>query len=253
MERRRTRQDVHVLIASGLEQRGVLTAFTERTGGVSERPFSSLNLGYGTGDDLTKVEANRERTVEALEVPRFAAAKQVHGTGVLRIGRDRQGRGFLPTDRTPSADILLTGRPRTPLAVLVADCVPIVVASDDLVMAVHAGWRALAGGILNKALGLFPDRRGLAGAVGPAIGPCHYHVGEEVLAAVERGAGTAIRERRGGRWFLDLAGTAARVLRGAGLRDLEEAGECTACHPDRFFSHRREGVTGRQAVIAMRM
>jgi polyphenol oxidase len=247
------RQNVHILIASGLERRGVLTAFTERTGGVSEPPFSSLNLGYGTGDDLTKVEANRERTVEALEVPRFAAAKQVHGTDVLRIGRDRQGRGFLKTDRTPSADILLTDRPRTPLAVLVADCVPIVLASDDLVMAVHAGWRALAGGILNKALGLFADRRGLAGAVGPAIGPCHYHVGDEVLAAVERGAGTAIRERRGGRWFLDLPGTAARVLRGAGLRDLEEAGECTACHPDRFFSHRRDGVTGRQAVIAMRM
>jgi purine-nucleoside/S-methyl-5'-thioadenosine phosphorylase / adenosine deaminase len=242
-----------VLIAPGLERRGVLAAFTERTGGISEGPFSSLNLGYRTDDDPARVEANRRRTVESLGVPPFAAARQVHGTGVLRIGPGRTGRGFLPSDRAPAADMLLARRPMTPLAVLVADCIPIVVASDDLVLAVHAGWRALASGILRKALGLFPDGRELAGAVGPAIGPCHYQVGDEVVAAVERGAGTAIRERRGGRWYLDLAGTAARVLRGAGLRDLEEAGECTACHPDRFFSHRRDGVTGRQAVIAMRM
>jgi YfiH family protein len=227
--------------------------FTERTGGISEPPFSSLNLGYGSGDQPANVEANRERTVEALEVPPFAAARQVHGTGVLRIGPARTGRGFHPTDRAPAGDILLTRLPRTALAVMVADCIPIVVASEALVLAVHAGWRGLAAGILRKTLGLFPDRRGLAGAVGPAIGPCHYQVGEEVVAAVERGAGMAVRERRGGRWFLDLAGTAAGVLRDAGLRDLEAAGECTACHPARFFSHRRDGVTGRQAVIAMRM
>jgi polyphenol oxidase len=255
VERRQTAGDVHVLIAPGLERRGVLAAFTERGGGVSGPPFRSLNLGFRTGDDPARVRRNRRRAAEALNVPHLTVARQVHGVRAIRIGPGRAGRGFLDqSGALPPADVLVTRRDRVALATLVADCLPVVMASDELVVTVHAGWRGLAAGVLNRAAGLFPDRKGAAAAVGPAIGPCHYEVGAEVADAVAGGSPSgAVRASRRGRTFLDLPGTAARVLRDAGVGQVEVAEECTACEPDRFFSHRRDGRTGRQAAVAMRM
>jgi copper oxidase (laccase) domain-containing protein len=90
--------------------------------------------------------------------------------------------------------------------------------------------------------------------VGPAIGPCHYEVREDVALAVAAGSPAgAVTERREGRLFLDLPGTAARVLRNGGVRTIDRAETCTACEPERFYSHRRDGVSGRQALIAMRL
>lgn len=245
---------MHVLIAAALERRGVLAAFSERTGGVSPDPFRSLNLGNRSGDDVARVRVNRTRVIEALGVPPFASAHQVHGTHVLRIGRRRAGHGFDHGGMVHAADVLVTSRPGTPVAVLVADCLPVVLASDDLVVVVHAGWRGLAGGILDRAIALFPEPGAVAGAVGPAIGPCHYEVGDDVAGAVASGSPAgAVRRRKEGRVFLDLPGTAATVLRSRGIRDVDLAEVCTACEEDRFFSHRRDGVTGRQAAIAMRM
>ena len=255
MERRQTAEEVHVLVAPNLESRGVLAAFTERGGGVSEPPFDSLNLGFRTGDAPARVRRNRQRVAGALGVPHLTVARQVHGTKAIRVGPGRAGRGFLDPDRSLApADVLLTGRVRVALTTLVADCLPVVLASNELVVAVHAGWRGLAAGVLSRAAELFTDPGSVAVAVGPAIGPCHYEVGEEVAEAVAGGSASgAIRERRRGRTFLDLPGTAAMVIRDAGVLDVDVAEECTACQPDRFFSYRRDGRTGRQAGVAMRM
>jgi copper oxidase (laccase) domain-containing protein len=112
----------------------------------------------------------------------------------------------------------------------------------------------LAGGILDRAVDLFAEPRTAAAAVGPAIGPCHYEVGDDVAGAVAAGSPSgAVRRRIRGAVFLDLPATAVAVLRARGVRSVEVAEVCTACQGDRFFSHRREGVTGRQGAVAMWM
>jgi polyphenol oxidase len=246
---------VYVLVAPGLEHRGILAAFTERTGGVSPDPFRSLNLGYRTGDTGDLVRRNRDGTIAALGLPRFTTARQAHSVETLVVDRSTAGQGFGDaTEVLPTADVLVTEERRLPLAVLTADCLPVVLASDHALVVIHAGWRGLAAGILDRAVRLFPDPSRVAGAVGPAIGPCHYEVGADVVDAVAGGSPAgAVHRGRGGRRFLDLPGTAVAVLEGAGVKEVEAADLCTACHEDRFFSYRRDGVTGRQAAIVMRM
>ena len=243
-----------MLTAPALERRGVRAAFLERGGGVSEAPFASLNLGFRTGDGPDHVRHNRGLAVSALEAPRFAVARQAHGTGLVRVPEEAAGAGFDdPDDALGPADILATSASGVPVAVLVADCLPIVLGSDDLLVAAHAGWRGLAGGVITRAAAEFEDRAGVTAWIGPAIGPCHYDVGPDVVTAVERGSGGgAVMQRRGGMRALDLRATAARALQAAGIRDLEVTELCTACAPERFYSHRRDGRTGRHAMVAMR-
>jgi polyphenol oxidase len=241
------------LVSPRLEGVGVLAAFTERTGGASPAPFDTLNLGYGTGDHAGRVVRNRAAVVSALGIPAFATGEQVHGHRMARVGPRRAGRGFArAAEAIPATDALSVARTGLPVAILVADCVPLILAAPGLLVAVHAGWRGLAAGIVDRALGLFRGGRPPAAAIGPAIGPCHYEVGREVAVAVAAGSPAGGRvERRAGRIFLDVPGTVARILRAAGIRSVDRAGECTACLRDRFFSHRRDGRTGRQAAVAM--
>ena len=243
-----------VLVAPGLERRGVMAAFPERAGGESEPPFHSLNMGFRTGDDLERVGRNRLRVVAALEVPRFAVAMQEHGNEVVPVPGPAAGAGFEDPDAALGpADVLVTAERAVPVAVLVADCLPIVLASDDLLVMVHAGWRGLASGILSRAASVFRDPARVSAAIGPAIGPCHYEVGPEVVAAVEAGSpGGAVVERRDGSAALDLRSTAVRGLAAEGITEMQAAELCTACEPDRFYSHRRDGRTGRHAMVAMR-
>jgi polyphenol oxidase len=257
VERRRLNGGIHALVSSTLERAGFLAAFTERRGGVSQPPFRSLNLGLYVGDRDEAVVENRRRAVAALGVPAFASARQVHGAEVARVGASRAGAGF--DDRSgplPDADALSVTRERVPVAVLVADCLPIALASptEGRLVVVHVGWRGLAAGIVQRAAGELHDPGAAFAAFGPAIAPCHYEIGEEVALAVAGGSGVGVvTERRDGRLFLDLAATAERILAARGVRRFDRAGLCTACRTDRFFSHRREGITGRQALIAMRL
>jgi polyphenol oxidase len=249
VERRRLDDDIHALVATGLERRGFLAAFSERTGGISEGPYHSLNLGLRTGDDFDRVRGNRERLSRGLAVPGLVTARLVHGVAVARVGAsDTTG---VPVGE---ADILEVEERGVPLGVLVADCLPIALASEaeGRLVAIHAGWRGLAGGILARAASLFASPAEVSAAVGPAIGPCHYPVGPEVAAAVGRGS-PAVVDRVGGELRLDLARTAAAALEAQGIHSVELAELCTACHEDRFFSHRRDGRTGRQALVAMRL
>jgi YfiH family protein len=251
VESPRPREDIGALVAPTLERRGVRAAFLERTGGVSAPPFDTLNLGFRTGDHYDAVRANRRRAAAALGIDRFTTARQVHGTGVARIGRTRVGAGFeAPSDAPPPADILATGLRGAAVATLVADCLPVVLATDRLLVSVHAGWRGLAAGVLPRAVSLFPDPGAIGAWVGPGIGPCHYEVGPEVIAAVEASTPAAV-DRRRGRSFLDLSATARSQLRALGVVDVEAADQCTACSPERFFSHRRDGVTGRHGTVSV--
>lgn len=254
MERRGLAGEMDVLVAPGLERRGVLAAFPERAGGESEPPFHALNMGFRIGDELDRVRGNRIRAVAALDVPRFAVARQVHGTELARVPGQAAGAGFDdPGTGLGPADILVTAERALPLAILVADCLPIVLASDDLLVMVHAGWRGLASGILGRAASAFEQPAGVAAVIGPAIGSCHYEVGPEVVAAVEAGSpGGAVVERRDGSEALDLTRTAVRGLAAEGVLEVEAADVCTACEPERFYSHRRDGRTGRHAMVAMR-
>lgn len=243
------------MVPGDLEDAGFLVAFTERRGGVSEPPYATLNLGFRTGDRPEDVRENRQKVVDALGVPPFAIAAQVHGAGVVRVGEGRAGVGFDGSSPVARADALAVTRPRVPVGILVADCLPVALASprEGLLLAVHAGWRGLAAGILDEAMRSFERPGGVRAAVGPAIGPCHYEVGEDVALAVAAGsAAGAVTERRAGRVHLDLPATARRVLRAAGVRRIEVAEVCTACEEGRFFSHRRDEITGRQALVAMR-
>ncbi|MGH2724435.1 MAG: polyphenol oxidase family protein [Actinomycetota bacterium] len=246
-------KDRYVLASPALERRGVLVAFTERTGGTSLPPHRSLNLGFHTGDDPSRVRQNRELVAADLGTGPFATARQVHGARSAGVGRAHAGAGFSdPGTAIAGADVLVVTRRGIPVAVLVADCVPLLLAgSRGTVVAVHAGWRGLAAGVLDRALAAAGD--GLTAAIGPAVGPCHYEVGEEVVAAVDAGTGGRARASRRGRPSLDLPGTVAAVLRDAGVRRVDRAGVCTACEEGRFFSHRRDGRTGRQAMVAMRL
>jgi purine-nucleoside/S-methyl-5'-thioadenosine phosphorylase / adenosine deaminase len=220
-------------------------AFSTRKGGVSEGPYESLNLGILTDDERPRVERNREVLADAagIETDALAMGWQVHeadikvweeGSDPLSAG---DSRGLTPCDGH------VTARDDLALLVLVADCLPVALASRDQVAMVHCGWRGLAGGILGNALALFDEIP--AAAIGPGIGPCCYEVGDEV------------REYFGERFsagrMLDLRAVAEAGLRAGGVERIEHVDLCTSCREDLFFSHRRDdGVTGRQGGLVWR-
>ena len=231
--------------------------FTTRRGGHSPAPFDSLNLSVATGDDPALVDANRRDLSQALGIsPDWETARQVHGCGVLTVHEPAGGAG-LPQE----ADALVVRAPGRPIAVLVADCVPIALVGPGLAAVVHAGWRGLCAGVIEAAVRECRAAGGEAAPpvawIGPCIGPCCFEVGPEVPAAFAAGHRGApeFGVRTGGRRQFDLRAAAAYALEAAGATLAGPAGDvpCTSCDP-RFFSHRRDarggGTTGRQALVA---
>lgn len=248
MESRAFPGDIRVLVSPRLERRGFLAAFTERTGGTSDPPYASLNLGAETGDDAEAVRENHRRLGEVLGLGPLMTARQVHGT----IVADVQGTG----GDLGEADALTTPIPSLGLAVMTADCVPLALASEaeGRVAAVHIGWRGLAAGLVQAAVSLFEVPSKVVAAIGPAIGPCHYEVGPDVVELVRGGTAGIVSVTEGrGRPRLDLPETVERLLQRMRVSEVDRADSCTACQPLRFFSHRREGVTGRQALVAVKL
>lgn len=223
---------------------------TTRGGGVSVAPWASLNLGDHVGDDPGCVARNRARVRDALELPGEPAwLRQVHGTAIVDAGA---------AGARPAADAAWTSAPRVVCAVLTADCLPVLFCNraGTHVAAAHAGWRGLAAGVLESTVGWLaadgaaPDS--LLAWLGPAIGPASYEVGAEVRDAFLRAdpdADVAFRPARPHHWFLDLYGAARLRLRRAGVTNVSGGDYCTLAEPERFFSHRRDGVTGRQATL----
>lgn len=233
-----------------LELPGARVAFSTRRGGVSEGPYESLNLGILTDDLPERVARNRELLAQSagLRPEAVAMGWQVHGTDIARWdGPPAPGRdGFAaPGAELQKVDGHLTAAGGLGLLVLVADCLPVALSGSGRVAMLHCGWRGLAGGIVERALDLFPEPT--AAAVGPGIGRCCYEVGAEVLQAFEDLDGVA--EGR----MLDLRAVAEAKLRAGGVESVQHVDMCTSCRPDLFFSHRRDGgVTGRQAGLVWR-
>ncbi|MDQ3719475.1 MAG: polyphenol oxidase family protein [Actinomycetota bacterium] len=217
---------------------GARVTFSTRRGGVSEGPFESLNLGLSTEDEPERVMENRRRLTDDTGVCHMALGRQVHGTELEMWTAP-------PAGDPPEVDGHLTGARGLGLMVQVADCLPVALAGPEQVAMLHCGWRGLAGGIAGRALEHFDEPP--AAAIGPGIGRCCYEVGDEVLAAFSHHEGVA--ERR----MLDLRGVARGELEAGGVTEVLEVDLCTSCHPQLFFSHRRdEGVTGRQAGVIVR-
>jgi polyphenol oxidase len=230
------------------ELSGARVLFSTRHGGVSPAPFDSLNLGRLTDDDGANVDENRERLAGAVGLPRerFLYGRQVHGARVRRAAEP-------PGPRRPAADEdgQATALRDAAALVFVADCLPVLLAADGAVAAIHGGWRGLAGGIVAEGVAALREL-GAGGPVHAAIGPgaagCCYEVGEEVHERFADVPGARVAERN-----LDLPAVARAKLAEAGVQDVHDVGLCTMCRRDLFFSHRGDGgTTGRQAGVVWR-
>jgi YfiH family protein len=228
---------------------------TTRAGGVSQGPYASFNLGRSVGDDPQAVQANRARLAEAIAA-RPVFLSQVHGNRVLNL--DRQ-----PVDAQEQADASITTRAGVACTVMVADCLPVLFAAPEGrgVGSAHAGWRGLAGGVLdNTVLALCEAAacapRDLVAWLGACIGPQAFEVGADVLQAFaepsdpgnRRFAAKAPAADGTPRWWADLPGLARDRLAAAGVNRVHGGGWCTVGDASRFFSYRRDRVTGRMAA-----
>ena len=235
--------------------------FTTRQGGVSEGHLASLNIGVHRGDDPENVAENYRRLGAALGFRQedLVLTRQTHSDIVRVVGRDDAGKGLIQ-DAWPECDGLITNTPGVALAVFTADCTPILLQDPvtGAVGAVHAGWRGTAADIAGKAVRAMEKEFGcdpadIRAAVGPNIGRCCFatdaDVPEAMVEALGRSALTFIHSR-GGKYYVDLKQINARFLKNAGVGYIEISDACTACRPDRFWSHRiTGGQRGSQGAI----
>jgi YfiH family protein len=249
---------------------GVRALITTRAGGFSRGPFGTadgsggLNLGLGSApgliavaapaqDDPAVVQRNRDRLRVGLPaMPRWL--HQVHGSEVVDL--DVTSADFAAV---PQADAALTGNVGVVCCVLVADCLPVLLAdaAGRGVAVAHAGWRGLAGGVIQNTVQALRRRIGAAAApllayLGPAIGPVHFVVGPEVRSAMLQRLPQAERAfvpDEPGRFRADLFELARQALAQAGVQQVHGGGLCTVSEPGRFYSYRRDRVTGRHAAL----
>jgi YfiH family protein len=222
---------------------------TDRRGGRSRSPYDSFNLGDHVGDDPADVAANRSRVARELGVPeaRLVWMIQVHGTGVAVVDGPQDG-------AAPATDALVTATPGLVLCVLVADCVPVLLADHEtgVVAAVHAGREGLRQGVVPAALSAMASlgarARHVTALLGPAVCGACYEVPEQMQAEVARVAPSAAVRTRQGTPGLDLRAGVEEILRRAGIPEVVHDPRCTAEEPT-LFSHRRDGITGRQAGL----
>lgn len=232
-----------------LELPGARAAFSTRAGGVSEGPYRSLNLGLMTDDEPARVTVNRHRLAAELELApeQVVMGRQVHGTDLEHWTGPSENNAYgAPGGKElPPVDGHLTDQAGLAALVLVADCYPVALCDGARAAMLHCGWRPLAGGIIAKAVEAFDDRPPAA-AVGPGICGSCYEVGPEVIEHF-----ADVPHAADGR-MLDLRAVIDARLAAAGVEDVQHVDRCTACEPDRYFSHRRDaGVTGRQAGLCV--
>lgn len=241
-------QGAHWIQADWAAPPGITAGCSLRTGGVSSGKFGSLNLGLHVGDDPVAVNENRERFVADCGLPSAPLwLSQVHRT---RVARD-------PEPET-EADASVTSKAGLVLAVMVADCLPVLFASDDgtEVAAAHAGWRGLSAGVLENTVRAFDKPpRNLVAWLGPAISQAAFEVGDEVRQAfIDWNAAVSdcfVRNDRD-RWQADLYGLARQRLQAIGVQRISGGEFCTYADAGRFFSYRRDGQCGRMAAFVFR-
>lgn len=262
---------------------GVTALFCDRRGGHSAAPYASLNLGDHVGDCAAAVAANRALLQQHLPPGvHIQWLQQVHGTCVARLdgangdhSQDqahastqphclRQSQALPVRARPLRADAAFTRTPGIACAVLSADCLPLLLCSSrgDAVAAVHAGWRGLAAGVVEQAVGAFDvDGEELLAWLGPTIGPAAFEVGPEVRAAFAEAACAAQRTAtlncfrpcaaRPGHYLADLQQLAVLRLQSLGVQQIARDSRCTFNLPQQLFSYRRDGTTGRMAALIL--
>ena len=221
---------------------------TTRQGGFSEQSYNSMNLGDHVGDDAEKVAKNRTTLRSMLDLPNEPQwLKQIHGNKVIQI--------HTGSSATVEADGCFTKQESNVCAVLTADCLPILITdkAGTTVAAIHAGWRGLANGIIDvalRALGL--PNHSLLVWLGPAIGPTKFEVGEDVKSIFSEQAyntDLAFKPKTANKWLLDIYQIARYNLIRNGVEQIYGGDQCTFSQSDRYFSYRRDGVTGRMASL----
>lgn len=231
-------------------------AFSTRVGGTSGAPWGTANLGLHTGDEWDRVHANRDLLARRFGLTHrdLTFARQVHGAGVRFVGRSTaRGR-----DRgLPGTDGLVTTSPGLALVMLGADCPPVLLADPlaGVVGVAHVGRQGLVAGVLLEVLRVMVEHGATPAAVTAVVGPgacgrC-YELPEALVAEVEQAVPGSRSRSATGTPSVDLAAGAASQLRGAGVGTLRTQGGCTLEQPERWFSYRREGVTGRHGGLAL--
>lgn len=217
-----------------------------RIGGCSKPPYEGLNLGMHVGDDPILVQSNRDLLQQQTEMPTAPVwLNQTHSTVVLEVAQ--------PTNDVLNADGVITSSPNVVCSAMTADCLPVLITNTQgtQVAAVHAGWRGLAGGIVENALTHFSNDVMLW--LGPAIGPQAFEVGEDVLQAFldydSKAATAFVPGKQQGKWWANMATLTRLRMAKLGIDQVFDSGLCTYQDPQRFYSYRRDGVTGRQVTF----
>lgn len=228
-----------------------IVAFTtSRQGGVSNSPYTSFNLATHVGDDSNLVASNRALLKERLSpLLEWQWLDQIHGCDVAVIN---------DAGSTLTADALMTTRPNLVCCVQTADCLPLFVAAADgsEIAVIHAGWKGLASGVIENTVSrMATSSSSLAVWLGPAIGPCHFEVGGEVKDFFLESEGSSsllssmescfTSSKNSGKFMADLYAIARLKLSALGVDNVSGGSYCTHCDEDRFFSYRRDGITGR--------
>ncbi len=239
-------------VAPEFRMDGVEIRVTTRAGGVSQSPWNGQNLAYHVGDFAEHVTENRRRLQNALPVKRISWLRQVHGTHSVKAA----------DDQVPTADAQWTTDAGRALAVLSADCLPVVLMAHDAgcIGIAHAGWRGLAAGVLESLVVSMPVApTTLTAWLGPAISQSAYEVGPAVKDAFQKvlgdhsGACFVSSTMQEGHWMADLYALAQLHLRRAGVSEIRGGDRCTHREADHFFSYRRDGdLTGRMATLIWR-
>jgi YfiH family protein len=245
---------------------GVHALMTTRVGGVSVAPWDSLNLGVHVGDNPASVLDNRQKVRKDGSLPSEPVwLDQVHGTSVVELDAGNTPRIANTSEQLmqsprPRADASVTRQRGVVCAIQVADCMPVLFAARDasVVGAAHAGWRGLASGVLGATVSAMntPPEQVLAW-MGPSIGPDHFEVGDDVVAAFRDTAArtdaaqteAAFKRKANGKWLCDLYALARLRLATLGITSVSGGGWCTFKDSQRFFSYRRDGQTGRMAAL----
>jgi hypothetical protein len=247
---------VGCLVPAWPEVPGIGARFSLRLGGVSQEPrYAALNLGAHVGDQPSSVAQNRARLRVELALPAEPLwLEQVHGREVVDADRLEAG---CAVHSTPRADAAVARRHGVVLAVLVADCLPVLLAAKDgsAVGIAHAGWRGLAAGVIEATVGAMRGAGPVQAWLGPAIGAAHFEVGQEVRTAFiaqSPAAASAFAPNARGRWQCDLKALAQARLAALGVQSITTDPACCYADTQRYYSYRRDGVTGRMAALIWR-
>lgn len=246
-----------VLRSALLDARGVRHGFSTRLGGVSDGPFSTLNLAAAPGDDRSKVAENFAQFSRAIGVDASSLyqTSQVHGAAVREVS-SRDVREALLLE---NADALVARDPRCAVGVRVADCVPLLVLDEasGAVAAIHAGWRGVVAGVVRAGVSAAAQNgRTIVAAIGPCIGACCFEVGSEVAREISAAAGgdeDVVRAVGAEKPRVDLRRAVRLQLRALGVNDarIEDVPGCTRCDASRFFSFRRDGARSGRHLAAV--